>query len=394
MTMKTSRKKTKPITDPTPPETSPAAVLIANSVDLLAQVLLRLPAKPLIRFKSVSKHWLALLSDSHFAYVHSRLNPKPLISSLYFRYNKKLDSVSLNGSPTFPSLSFLRPLTGDITILHSCNGLLLIKKKQTVDNLVKVQYIVCNPTTQKFHLIGQKFHRVARRSGRFYKSGCLAFDPSKSPHYKVVLLRRVSYPSLEMHIFSSETASWKKIFLTDRCYRNGAFWNGAIYWLCDQYNLLRFDVETEKMIGMPYTPSSSRVNNIYKTRYFGDCGRGGRLLLIESHSHSTVRFKICEMDKDYCCWNVKFRVDLKTLISEFPVIESKRRYKFTVLCVVEGEKEDDFSLIFAIPGKIISCNPQERTWNVLRDLTLSEYSGFIKYGYAIVFPFVESLSPV
>ncbi|KAF7128197.1 hypothetical protein RHSIM_Rhsim11G0069100 [Rhododendron simsii] len=399
MTMITySRKKTKPIADGTPPETSPAAELIANNVDLLTQILLHIPAKSIIRFKSVSKHWLSLVSDSRFASTHSRLNPRPLISSLYFYYNeKKLESVSLNGSSTAPSLSFLRPLlhrlTGDFTILQSCNGLLLIRDKQIVDRLVKSRYTVCNPTTQRFHVL-------ARHGGRFYEPCFLAFDPSKSPHYKIALLINRFY----MDIYSSETACWKKIVLPngqmDRCYGNGVFWNGALYWLCDQCNVLRFDVETEKIVGIPYaqhSSSSSRILSPDRTRYFGECGRGGRLLLIQSHSHSTVRFNIWEMDEDCCRWNVKLLVDLKTLISEFLEIETLKWYKFTLMCAVEGEKEDDdIALILAIPGKIISCNPQKSSWKVLRDLAPGEYSGFIKdgYTYASVFPFAESLSPV
>ncbi|XP_058189413.1 F-box protein At5g07610-like [Rhododendron vialii] len=351
MTMKTSREETKPIADGTPPQTSPAADLIANNFDVLTQILLRLPAKSLIRFKSVSKHWFSLLSDSQFASAHSRLNPKPLISSFYFYYNERLESVSLNGSPTLPSLSFLRHLTGDYTILQSCNGLLSIKNVQLVDDCVEAQYIVCNPITQKFHLL-------ARPGGDCDESCCLAFDPSKSPHYKVVFLvwrLGVSFVSLEMDIYSSETACWKNISSMDKFRKilNGAFWNGAIYWLCDQYNLLRFDVETEKVMMIPYMPSSSsgRILSPYNTRYFGECGWSGRLLLIQSQSHFGARLKIWEMDKDYCRWNVKFHVDLKTLIAEFPEMGSKTRCKFTLMGVVEGEKEDDFVLILAIPGR-------------------------------------------
>lgn len=96
--------------------------------------------------------------------------------------------------------------------------------------------------------------------------------------------------------------------------------------------------------GHGHALGSSRFLSLDKTRYFGECGGGGHLILIQSHSHSAVRFKICEMDKDCCFWNVKFCVDLKTFISRIPKIQSKKRYKFTVMCAVEGEKENDFAL--------------------------------------------------
>ncbi|KAF7128106.1 hypothetical protein RHSIM_Rhsim11G0068300 [Rhododendron simsii] len=397
MTMKTSRKKTKPIPDDrTLPQTSPAAELIANNIDLLTQILLRIPTKSIIRFKSVSKHWLSLLSDSGFASSHCRLNPKPLISSLYFYfyYGGKLESVSLNGSPTTPSLSFLHPLTGDFKVQHSCNGLLLINYyKKFVDNRIEAQYLVCNPTTQKFRLLDYHVNEQYR-SGFSSLSCWLAFDPSKSPHYKVVMFTSLYYcdPHWEVDIYSSETAWWKKIFLaneeTSGIYSKGAFWNGAIYRLFyHQYNLWRFDIETEEIIGIS-CKGSSRILSLDKTRYLGECGRGGRLLLIQSPSHSALRFKIRKMDDDGCRWNVKFRVDLETLISEFPEMESKKRMRFTIMCAVEGENENEFSLILAIPGKMISYNLQKKTWKVLRDNSENVPRN------VGVFPFVESLSPV
>ncbi|KAF7114284.1 hypothetical protein RHSIM_RhsimUnG0091900 [Rhododendron simsii] len=388
MTMTKSRSKPKPTTDGTPPETSPAAELIANNVDLLTQILLRIPAKSLIRFESVSKHWLSLISNSRFASTHSRLNPNPSISSLYFYYKGKLESVSVNGIPTIPSLSFLRPLTSDFTVLHSCNGLLLIKYTQLVNNLLKERYVVCNPTTQKFHVV------CKASRGSYHVHSCrLALDPLKSPHYKVVLYSSSSV----MDIYSSETACWKRIFLPNgpmhiRTYEpcgNGAFWNGAIYWLCDSYNMLRFDIETEKMMKIPYTQSSSGILPLHNTWYFGECGLGGRLLLIQSHSHSTATFKICEMDKDCCQWNGKFHVDLKTSISEFPEMANRRLYNFTVMCGVEGDKQNDFALVLAIPGKVISYNLQKKTWNVLSIRDSREVPGYTR-----VFPFVESLFPL
>ncbi|KAF7127185.1 hypothetical protein RHSIM_Rhsim11G0068200 [Rhododendron simsii] len=158
----------------------------------------------------------------------------------------------------------------------------------------------------------------------------------------------------EVDIYISETTRWKKIFLPDEqmgtIYSKGAFWNGAIYRLCHQYNLWRFDIETEEMIGIPCTQGSSRILSLDKTRYFGECGRGGRLLLILSPSHSASMFKIHKLDEEGCRWNVKVRVDLETLISEFSEMESKKRLKFTIMCAVEGENENEFSLILAIPG--------------------------------------------
>ncbi|XP_058203639.1 auxin response factor 9-like [Rhododendron vialii] len=47
----------------TPSELAPAEEIIADNVDLLTKILARLPQKSVARFKSVSKHWLSLLSS-------------------------------------------------------------------------------------------------------------------------------------------------------------------------------------------------------------------------------------------------------------------------------------------------------------------------------------------
>lgn len=47
--------------------------LIASNDDLLIEILRRLPAKSIIQFKSVSKHWRSLLSQRHFTLMFDNL---------------------------------------------------------------------------------------------------------------------------------------------------------------------------------------------------------------------------------------------------------------------------------------------------------------------------------
>ncbi|KAK9293267.1 hypothetical protein L1049_021259 [Liquidambar formosana] len=63
------------------------AKAIAGNKDLLREILLRLPIKSLLRFKSVSKEWLSLISNPHFAqsYTH-RYNPNLKPSSLLLNH--------------------------------------------------------------------------------------------------------------------------------------------------------------------------------------------------------------------------------------------------------------------------------------------------------------------
>ncbi|CAL5376503.1 unnamed protein product [Camellia sinensis] len=404
MTKKTySKRRRKAIIGCTSSESSPALEeVIASNEDLLTEILLRLPAKSLIRFKSVSKNWLHLISDSHFAVNHSRRIRNPsMISGLFFYYDysrSELHSVSLHDHPyrSLPTLSFLDDVGGDhpFWIRSACNGLILCQNYQIVCNRFRKKYVVCNPTTQKFTLLPQ----LDSLSLLYESLGVyLAFDPSKSPHYKVVFFR----PCYQFDIYSSETASWKQITVSEceplRDCLEGVFWNGAIHWLSHEDVHFRFDVDEEKLI-KTHNPPSPKILSVDKTRYFGECG--GHLLLIQMRLRNAMGFKILEMDRVSFHWIVKCRVNLRPLISVFPEIDidaRSRRYKFRVLCVVKGVSENDFALVLATAGKVVYYDLKCKTSRVLLDhLPLLNFhaSIFHRYPCSHTYQFIESLSPV
>ncbi|KAF7153198.1 hypothetical protein RHSIM_Rhsim01G0016900 [Rhododendron simsii] len=385
----TSSKRTKPIPGATSSEISPAAESIANNVDLLTEILLRLPAKSLVRFESVSKHWLSVISCPQFSTAHSSRNPSPSVSGLYSYeisssdYSRRLITVSLHGPGNLPSLRFVDGPGGTRSkprIEHSLNGLLLFSHYD--DESETISYIVCNPTTQKRTVLSRGWISKAPHDG------FLAFDPSKSPHYKVVLISMSTSRPYCVDVYSSHDASWDYVFVEDKCcYSDGVFWNGAIHWLSDESGLLRFDVDAGEMIALP-NPRNPKILAYDKILYFGECG--GRLVLLQSPSCFPMGFGILELEKDYSGWSVKCRVNLRRLRNEFPETD-KVSYMFPgfrVLYVSKGEKEKDFVVVLAIPGRIISYKLKSRTWDVLPGLFPSEsYDGG-------AYPFVESLFPV
>lgn len=191
----------------TPSEISPSVEVVANNVDLLMEILLRLPAKSTVQFKSVSKHWLSLLSDSQFPRNHCFQNPRPSISGFYFNNRENITFVSLHGRcHNLPHLSFLDGLEGRsiLKVEDSCNGLLLLLCFINTNDPCFGQYAVCNPTTKKYTLLPKPDNRVVNRFG-----GCLVFDPSKCPlHYEVESLARGYY---QIDIYSSKSKCWRKV---------------------------------------------------------------------------------------------------------------------------------------------------------------------------------------
>ncbi|KAI9078307.1 hypothetical protein K1719_039683 [Acacia pycnantha] len=72
-----------------------------------------------------------------------------------------------------------------VTILQSCNGLLLCSSGfLVIDDDRGFRYFVCNPTTKQFTVVNLPDREVRDR----WITLNLAFEPSRSPHYRVILI--------------------------------------------------------------------------------------------------------------------------------------------------------------------------------------------------------------
>ncbi|THG18949.1 hypothetical protein TEA_029298 [Camellia sinensis var. sinensis] len=373
MTEKVSNKRRKLVIGSTSLEDSLAVEVVVNNVDLLTEILLHVLAKSLLRFKCVSMHWLSLISDSQFSHNHTHRNNNSLISGIYFYCKlwmfKELNSVSFHSHSSLPTLAFLNGVgEGSIPrIVCSCNGLLFCSK------VYRKRYIVCNPTTQKYTALPEPAGTLSRFLD--HKFGAhLAFDPSKSPHYKVVLvhysfdLRGRSGSSYVIDIYSSESASWKHIRVIappGHSLRCRVFSNGAIHWMTSTNLYIRFDVDAKNLARTPMPPYPKILSND-NILHFGECH--GHLFLIQNQQVLPLRFRILKMDKDYCYWKVKYWINLRPVESIFP----EKFHQFSVVCIVKGANEKDFALVFNIYGNFISYNLDRKTWKVLLDFQPEE----------------------
>ncbi|KAJ6317289.1 hypothetical protein OIU76_012931 [Salix suchowensis] len=96
---------------------------------------------------------------------------------------------------SYSSLLPFQPTRNDF--LDCCNGLLLFVEGCTL------QYYVCNPMTKRCVAIprGSMLENIIFAS--------LAFDPSRSPHYRVVCIEFSEFnPPVRLHVLSSETGNW------------------------------------------------------------------------------------------------------------------------------------------------------------------------------------------
>ncbi|KAL5569815.1 hypothetical protein UlMin_026390 [Ulmus minor] len=365
---------------------SKSSEIVANNDDLLKEILVKLPLKSLMRFTSVSKHWLSFISGPYF---NSRRNPFPgSVSGLFLPSggnSLEYDFMDLNQSsdptnPPFRSLNFTNdPLEWGIKIVHSCNGLLLCSG---------TGIYLYNPTTKKYTVLP-----LPSRS-RFACGLSLAFDPSRSPHYKVVCVSDFDpideddEDNRQIEMYSSETGTWR--LSGDSFYapitsqfRDGVFWNGSVHWINLWGTPLYFNVEEERLSHMPLPPVPVDWDGKKKIRYFGE-SHGHLHLINRVYDPTTLEFDVYEMETDYSGWFVKFRVDWSQIRTAFPEIKFicehaaldhlQRLYDlFAIVYIDPGDVNEESYAIIKVPGKLIRYNFKSKAIDNLCDLETEDY---------------------
>ncbi|GFY84402.1 hypothetical protein Acr_03g0011760 [Actinidia rufa] len=266
-------------------EHSSSADKVAANNDLVTEILRRLPVKSLVQFKSVSKHWLSLITTPYFARC---LIPDPSSVSGLFLYssmrclNPELIFIPLQNDKyrADNANSTTLPGTLSISFLSSCYGFFCCSSYcHTTDR----QFHVFNPTTMQFDSLPKLQDGL--------KGLSLAFDLSRSPHYKVVCVRlRYTHPRPAPG--DPFTADLNTQFL------GGVYWNNAINWFNSSGDSLYFNVEDERLGVMPMPPippgewSGRPFSRTCISRYVAEALVGfDVLLLCYTFSHSGEKDK-------------------------------------------------------------------------------------------------------
>ncbi|XP_058071436.1 F-box protein At5g07610-like [Magnolia sinica] len=394
-----------------------AMEMFTDNGDIITKIFTHLPVKSLFRFKCVSKHWLSLISDPTFSQKHysfHRPSPDSSISSFFLQPAPRIfDYLSPEFAPIDrpnsgvpdPSLSFLEE---GFELKNSCNGLLFCQRNMGED----ITYCVCNPTIMEYKLLPQL------PKNKFIYCSSIVFDPSKSPHYKVVCVSRTKLKHVGIDIYSSQTGLWRasvEAFYEDRWLLNekGVLWNGALHWTTLRKSFVSFHVERESFWTTKMPPKSSRSDS-QTCRYFGESN--GHLYFIETDDSCKtilpIEFDIWEMEHDYSQWCVRYHVNLDAMVKAYPEMlvprviyfnPDKEKYpergplcvSFTVLHLLLQERGEEVLWIY-IPGKIIKYQIRDGTFVDYYDLPRRTYYGlhFSGYSWHDVFKFSNTLSSV
>nr|XP_010910899.1 F-box protein At5g07610-like [Elaeis guineensis] len=303
--------------------------------DLIAfEILARLPAKSLLRFKCVCKEWLALASDSFFLLAHTRYNPFTVSGFLIEDFvTTTISSFSVDGgaSPAIPdpSLSSLNrrsAASNGIYIWQSCNGLVLCTTSSFQSPL---RPFLLNPTTMQYREIPDPPADLYP----FKYQLILIFDPSTSFQYRIACLSsNITHAAFDptasqfhVEIYSSDAGTWELLRETvpgETVGMAGVYWNGSLNWLAKNGVIVSFDLE-QRLVKTTQVPPQSYRRMI---RYFGKSR--GHLHMIEiaaevpSCDFDWLHFYVFGMGKDNQSRYLKYNVDLNGVSDLYPEINS------------------------------------------------------------------------
>ncbi|GER52600.1 F-box and associated interaction domains-containing protein [Striga asiatica] len=360
-----------------------SAEIVADNYDLLADtILLRIPAKPLIQLQLVNKHWQSIIFDRSFIKLHSLRHPKPQTSFIIRPNSRDYFYFSPANGTIFP-FDF-DSLYGKI--LQSCNGLLLLESRNS--KYGRKTYLVHNPTTNRCRTLENE-----RRCHPSVPGISLAYDPSKSLHYKVVFVYTSNH---SVNVYDSESDTWKSVdnpfpSYTNTHFNNGIYMNNRIYWFRPSSTSYYFDLETGTAGVVPDIEIPYRKREELNRNYIIESG--GRVHCVSTYSRPWSKsFLVFELAEDDSGWSEVYRADVDRILHHM----AHEDCDFSVLGFIRGETVEESTVFFHVPGKILRFGLGKRRFEVVLDL--EDYfkcgeSNFQCFPHH-TFQFVESLAPV
>jgi F-box interacting protein len=342
---------------------------VLSSEDLLIEIFLRLPLTSLHLSRSVSKLWLSHITFPNFIMRWNQIPNHHPTSGLLLRGSRSSDEydfLPLDIRIPADSYRLHAPLEGStFRILDSCNGLLLCCANSKHD------VYVYNPS------IHNMFKMLPECDGLYlflddsYGGLKMAFDPTKSPYYKVVNAQSM-YSHVErirIHTYSSKTGNWsvyKELFIPEdfESFYEGIYWNDAIHWLnwSKKGQILHHKLDVEHQ-GKKNILTHLTLDDTMNCDYCRLFQSRGCLLLVTMIGTPVPKLNVYEMTNDDSRWSVKYFVTLDEGWRSMPT--NNIRDSFGVLSINLGEREEDSFLVMFLDGKVVRYNFVSRNVSTL-----------------------------
>ncbi|XP_074276844.1 F-box/kelch-repeat protein At3g06240-like [Silene latifolia] len=251
--------------------------------EILVEILLKLPVKSILRFKTLSKHYYSLIRSQFFIRQHlalARLNDKlnyydqsivrPILDSIRLFNNRSSYFEELNAPPPFRTTT-VGPSNFKYLISGPVDGLYCY-----IDPMCDT-FAVWNPSTRETFILpslsdayNKHIAKVSFRAPLYFRrcSACGFGYDDTTDDYKVVLIHKFKninkYKLFSIFTFSVSKCEWRKTeesFGLDNSNIKshiGVFVRGACHWLYEPssnlgYSILAFDMSTElhRIIAFP-----------------------------------------------------------------------------------------------------------------------------------------------
>ncbi|XP_073135574.1 F-box protein At3g07870-like [Henckelia pumila] len=266
-------------------------------LDIITDILSRLPVLQIARCKCVCKPWLELLESPEFSKLHlSKSSPglvvylslgiSEVLNIFGFEDELELEQHELKYKPVmkFDLPEFVTPLKGVTMIAGSVNGLLCLRLKDHTSQ--PDDLCICNPITREYVSFPTPEGVIQYPSIVTYGFGV----STVSGRYKAVRIFHeseldqtgacVGIPRSDCHVYTlGTTGTWRSIapsppFRYD-CYSIGAFVNGNLHWLVgnlrNSHVISCLDLETELFKTFPAPPLPAYRSCLGSLVVLGDC---------------------------------------------------------------------------------------------------------------------------
>ncbi|KAI3440832.1 F-box domain-containing protein [Psidium guajava] len=352
--------------------TSTSAVRPNFTEDMILEILLRLPAKSLMRFKCVSKRWQSLISGRDFVKSHlQRLKAGDIISSQRIFKTGPLETInyealdgSMGGDGDREVVKYHQPRMGvdvsrcDPKLVGSCDGLVCL--------CVRGRFVLYNPTTKESRNL-PRTPKKAKGSDLFQLHDLiqgLGYD-SRSDGYKIVQCKVPgNWPKdsgeWEVEIFSLKSGSWRRTqprlgshLSVETGKGRGVYWNGALHWCVVDYStetadivIISFDLSEEKF---QHVLSVPKVNEHIRPWELGI--HGANLLMFYGDSNDCLEAWTTSEYGKGGSWTKLFSVSTEGIPASINWDE------IPIVCTRSGK------IVFELSGhEIILFNPEDNTY--------------------------------
>ncbi|CAH8271473.1 unnamed protein product [Arabidopsis lyrata] len=222
----------------------------SNSIpfDITFEILSRLPAKSIVRYRSVSKLWSFITTTPEFIKTRSKKTSPPCVLLIFRKHDKLIVFSSPQHKNTYSYVEDYHieiPKNGFIRRLDSVHGLICFEGSK--------QLVIWNPTMKRFFTLPEP----QGNGDEYYVGGFLGYEPVEGKYKALCIVRGWNTQVLTLGVQESWRVVTKGGFFHWPTKDTGRCINGVIYYkafdMAPRHAIISFDLRYEefKLIDFP-----------------------------------------------------------------------------------------------------------------------------------------------